>query len=66
MINFRIYEMNNFELLSLKRTKEEAVVFANSKENMYKRLMIVKHDTEKGDEIVDRTTGESFMKGKRK
>lgn len=65
MINFKIYNMNNFELLSLKKTKEEAVVFAN-KENMYKRLMIVKHDDEKGDEIVNRTTGESYYKVKEK
>ena len=66
MINFKIYNMNNFELLSLKKTKEEAVVFANSKENMYKRLMIVKYDDEKGDEIVNRTTGESYYKIKEK
>ena len=65
MINFKIYNMNNFEMIALKRTKEEAIGFSNCKENINKRLMIVKHDDELGDEIVNRTTGESYVKEKK-
>lgn len=65
MINFKIYNMNNFEMIALKRTKEEALSFSNNKDNINKRLMIVKHDDENGDEIVNRTTGESYFKEKK-
>lgn len=65
MINFRIYEMNDHELLTTKLTKEGALKYANSKENINKRIMIVKHDTEtKSDEIINRTTGDPYWKNK--
>lgn len=60
MINFRIYNMNKHELLAMTLTKEDALIVANCDENINKRIMIVKHDTEKGDEIVNRTTGENY------
>lgn len=65
MINFKIYNMNNFEMIALKRTKEEALSFSNSKDNINKRIMIVKHDSENGDEIINRITGESYFKEKK-
>lgn len=61
MINFRIYNMNEHELLATTMTRDDALIVANCKENINKRIMIVKHDSEKGDEIVNRTTGESCV-----
>ena len=66
MINFRLYEMNEHKLLASNLSKEEALNISNNKKYKNKRLMMIKHDTEKGDEIVDRTTGESYMKGRLK
>lgn len=61
MINFRIYNMNKHELLATTMTREDALIVANCDENINKRIMIVKHDSEKGDEIVNRTTGDSCI-----
>ena len=54
MINFRIYNMNEHELLASNLTREETIQCINSKKNQNRRIMVIKHDTEtKGDEIVN-------------
>ena len=64
MINFRIYNMNEHELIASKLSKEEAIQIINNIKQ--KRIMIIKHDTEtKSDEIVNINTLESYTKGKR-
>ena len=64
MINFRIYNMNEHELLATRLTREEAVAFINKEENKNKRIMAVKYDTEKkqGDEIVNISEIEGYLK----
>lgn len=61
MINFNLYNANTLDFLAMTLTKEDALLVANCEENINKRIMIVKHDTEKGDEVVNRTTGESYV-----
>lgn len=61
MINFKIYNANTLDFLAMTLTREDAITVANCDENINKRIMIVKHDTEKSDEIVNRTTGKSYV-----